>query len=212
MKVKNNNGITLVTLVVTIIILIILAGVSINLLLGQNGIITKAKKGTEKYKEEAIREKIELALSDIRTEAFLDNIDLTVEYALIKLEEKGILEEINQEEKTGISEEYIITLGYDEKGNVIILEIESDKSTRIQVRILTPNYTKGKVEIQISAKIKEEAVSELIIPEGMIKKIGTEDVYEVEQNGTYLVQAVLESGRIIKKQRKIHLQIILHQH
>ena len=41
-KFKNSKGITLVALVVTIIVLIILAGISINLVLGENGIITKA--------------------------------------------------------------------------------------------------------------------------------------------------------------------------
>ena len=44
---KNKKGITLVSLVVTIIVLIILAGVSINLTLGENGIITMAKKARE---------------------------------------------------------------------------------------------------------------------------------------------------------------------
>ena len=44
---KKNKGITLVALIVTIIILIILAGVSINLVLGDNGIITLAKRAKE---------------------------------------------------------------------------------------------------------------------------------------------------------------------
>ena len=44
---KNQRGVTLVALVVTIIILIVLAGLSINLLLGDNGIITKAKEAKE---------------------------------------------------------------------------------------------------------------------------------------------------------------------
>lgn len=38
---KNQKGITIITLVVTIIILIILAGVSINMLFGERGIITR---------------------------------------------------------------------------------------------------------------------------------------------------------------------------
>ena len=41
---KQNKGITLVALVVTIIIILILAGISINTLVGDNGIITKAKQ------------------------------------------------------------------------------------------------------------------------------------------------------------------------
>ena len=44
---KKENGVTLVALVVTIIVLIILAGISINLVLGDNGIITIAKKAKE---------------------------------------------------------------------------------------------------------------------------------------------------------------------
>lgn len=44
---RQNSGITLVALVVTIVILLILAGVSINLVVGNNGIITQAKKARE---------------------------------------------------------------------------------------------------------------------------------------------------------------------
>ena len=44
---KSQKGVTLVALVVTIIVLIILAGISINLILGDNGIITIAKKAKE---------------------------------------------------------------------------------------------------------------------------------------------------------------------
>ena len=57
---KNNKGITLVALVVTIIILIILAGISINLVLGDNGIITIAKKAKENTELAKIEEEKEL--------------------------------------------------------------------------------------------------------------------------------------------------------
>ena len=48
---KKNKGITLVALVVTIVVLLILAGVSINLVLGNNGIIAKAKDAETKFAE-----------------------------------------------------------------------------------------------------------------------------------------------------------------
>ena len=48
---KNNKGITLVVLVVTIVVLLILAGVSINLVLGNNGIIAKAQEAKTKQAE-----------------------------------------------------------------------------------------------------------------------------------------------------------------
>ena len=52
---KNSKGITLIALVITIIVLLILAGVSIAMLTGQNGILTQAqnaKNKTEEAKEE----------------------------------------------------------------------------------------------------------------------------------------------------------------
>lgn len=60
---KNEKGITLVALVITIVVLIILAGISINLILGDNGIITivkKAKENTELAKVEEEKELNEL--------------------------------------------------------------------------------------------------------------------------------------------------------
>ena len=50
-RVKGNSGITLIALVVTIVVLIILATVSINAVLGQNGIIGKAKQAKESYEK-----------------------------------------------------------------------------------------------------------------------------------------------------------------
>jgi endoglucanase len=55
------KGITLIALVVTIVVLLILAGVSINLLLGDNGIITMAQKAKKQYEEAAKLEGKELA-------------------------------------------------------------------------------------------------------------------------------------------------------
>ena len=40
---NRNNGITLIALVVTIIVLLILAGISISVLSGENGLITRVK-------------------------------------------------------------------------------------------------------------------------------------------------------------------------
>ena len=61
---KSNKGITLVALVVTIIVLIILAGVSISMVLGQDGIVQKAKQGRDNYAEAARIENEQLANVD----------------------------------------------------------------------------------------------------------------------------------------------------
>lgn len=50
---KAQNGITLVALVITIIVLIILAGVSIALVFDEDGIITKVTEGAENYQAAA---------------------------------------------------------------------------------------------------------------------------------------------------------------
>ena len=47
---KNNKGITLIALVVTIIVLLILAGVSIAMLTGQNGILNRASQASYESK------------------------------------------------------------------------------------------------------------------------------------------------------------------
>lgn len=53
---RSNKGITLVALVITIIILIILAGITISMVLGEDGLIGKAKKGANEYKNAAANE------------------------------------------------------------------------------------------------------------------------------------------------------------
>ena len=65
---KSNNkesGITLIALIITIIVLIILASVSIGVLAGENGIIKKAKKAKEDYLEK-MQEKIPRDIHKIR--------------------------------------------------------------------------------------------------------------------------------------------------
>ena len=66
---NSSKGITLIALVVTIIVLIILAGVSINLVLGENGIITMAKRAKEDMEKAAQDE--QLALDNLYME--MDN-------------------------------------------------------------------------------------------------------------------------------------------
>ena len=64
MKTKEMKGITLIALVITIVVLLILAGVSINLLLGDNGIITKAKEAQDSYSKSAVKEKVGFLLNE----------------------------------------------------------------------------------------------------------------------------------------------------
>ena len=56
MKTKEVRGITIISLVVTIVVLLILAGISINAVIGDNGIIKKAQNSAELTKESEAKE------------------------------------------------------------------------------------------------------------------------------------------------------------
>ena len=59
---KNKKGITLIALVITIIVILILAGVSIMSITGENGVLNKAVHAKEKMSEAENRERVELAI------------------------------------------------------------------------------------------------------------------------------------------------------
>ena len=72
-KLKNTKGITLVALIITVIILLILAGVTISLLIGDNGMVTKTKQGVEKSEMASIKEKAELVRNEQGIRNFGEN-------------------------------------------------------------------------------------------------------------------------------------------
>ena len=61
---KKSKGITLIALVVTIVVLLILAGISIAMLSGENGIITKAIQAKEDSRGGEVKELVDLAVSE----------------------------------------------------------------------------------------------------------------------------------------------------
>ena len=62
-QLRESKGITLIALVITIIVLLILAGVAIAALSGPNGILSNADKAKEQTAESGAREKINIAVS-----------------------------------------------------------------------------------------------------------------------------------------------------
>ena len=59
-KENKQKGITLIALVVTIVVLIILAGVSINMIIGDNGIITQAQTAKTQTEQATLKEKLDM--------------------------------------------------------------------------------------------------------------------------------------------------------
>lgn len=74
---KKNKGITLVALVITIIILIILAGITLSLVLGNEGLIAKAKKGGNDYKLAATQEQDTLATINSQLDGIITGSETT---------------------------------------------------------------------------------------------------------------------------------------
>ena len=63
-KIRSNKAITLIALVITIIVLLILAGVSIATLTGDNGLLTKAQQAKEENEKASDRDLIAMAVSE----------------------------------------------------------------------------------------------------------------------------------------------------
>ncbi len=74
LKTKEEKGITLIALVITIVVLLVLAGVSIAMLTGNNGILTQAKKSKQATEEAAQKEKEDL----IKLEMLANNSNVNI--------------------------------------------------------------------------------------------------------------------------------------
>mgnify|MGYP002704264837 CR=1 FL=1 len=72
MKTKENKGVTLIALAVTIIVMLILAGVTVSTLTGNSGITAKAQLAKKMSKVSSEKEAIQLAVSLAKMEKYLD--------------------------------------------------------------------------------------------------------------------------------------------
>ena len=120
-KLKKNKGITLIALVITIIILIILAGISISIVFGQDGLIQKAKGGANTYTEKASEEYVALKIQEWKMENAGTGISLFDYFAKKALTgEVEIDESVQQTDENNIG---IVKDGYisiiDKNGNII---------------------------------------------------------------------------------------------
>lgn len=129
-KVKERNeGITLIALVVTIIVLIILAGIAVNLLLGENGLLQRAKDSKTVYDKSSLAEKMSLLLMDYKIER--ETTGKTLQEYLTK---KNIEYEVDGENVKIEEDGYIVTI------NAITLEMEEPiKATKTAKITLNKN-------------------------------------------------------------------------
>lgn len=98
-KNMQEKGITLISLVLTIILLLILATVTINLAIGHNGIFSRAQEAKTKYEKESLLEEMRLAMLDKKLEK---GIDLTNEDVKDALEKFGEVQQKEDGTVTGV--------------------------------------------------------------------------------------------------------------
>ncbi len=67
---KENKGVTLVALVITIIVLLILAGVTLSMVMGDSGIFNKANDASEKTAVSGAQDAVRLALLEVTTNQY----------------------------------------------------------------------------------------------------------------------------------------------
>ena len=70
---RNQKGITLVALVITIVVLLILAGVTISMVLGPNGVLSNANKAKQNSAKSTAQDALSTALSSITTDIYAGN-------------------------------------------------------------------------------------------------------------------------------------------
>jgi len=99
MNLRKSEGVTLVALVVTILVLLILTSVTLNLSVGTSGIIEKAEESVGQSQKAEDRDKLDLAIIAVIREEGMLKIDEIIKYLKDFDYEKG--EQIFISQKTG---------------------------------------------------------------------------------------------------------------
>ena len=134
-------------MVITVIVLIILAGVGINLTLGENGILRRAEDSQKLADEATVKEKVETAVLEVQIEEVTESGRLTLQKLYETLESKDSNITLNDysegdEQLTGtynLNGEiygFIIDSGF----NVIIGEVEEPEPKAVSFGEVTWNY------------------------------------------------------------------------
>lgn len=185
------SGITLIALVVTIVILLILAGITINLVLADGGIFNKAEESKEAHEKGEAREKLELALADLQIDKHTESEYNENEYIDNRLAEGEMI-------ATGdmvIVNEYQFLI--DRTVPKIIDELgkgEFNESIQITANIGYTDYTNATITVEIAY---EEEIDTVTI-DG-IEATKTEDgkyTRTVNANKTYTIIAKDTEGKL----------------
>ena len=188
---EENLGITLIALVITIVVLIILATVVINLSLGNNGIVNRAKLEVMKYNNASNEEKVQLLIAEWRTENYNSEISF-IDFLNQKLYD-GFIDDIAQTDE-GI-EIYIgnsVTV-VDSSGKIIKATETAKERPEITYTLSSSDSNQDKVTITVKATIKEGNIINIVKPNGDSEN-ADEIEFDVTKNGKYEFKAISSTG------------------
>ena len=203
---KNNKGITLIALIVTIIVLIILAGISINLMLGNFGVITKTEEAKEENLKQTAKEVMNLKITSIQIENYTKNKTLpSLQFLADKLCEDNDMEyvlaqskslaSLNKIDTTNLSSIYTKLKEYPYEFEINdSLQLASIDGVKVATVPTNDNDTIGsmtKVELE---SLIEEKVSKLEVELNTIK-----NNYQSMVNSSLVV---FDSNKIVKSRTK----------
>lgn len=195
---KDVKGITLIALVITIIVLLILASVSIAMLTGKNGLLQKATKAKEENKLAQAKEQINLMLQEYRIERDTGSNKKFEDFLIEKEKDKKIDSyEKNDSYDENSKKLWDIELdGYFFTVDEAPLKIVSYAKTKVRPRatvemitngyVLEGNIVQFKITIELPEELKD-AVTSVNLPDGVTK---TDEGYSVSQNGTYEIEVI----------------------
>lgn len=195
-KRKKDQGITLIALVITIIVLLILAAVSIATLTGENGLLVKAQQAQEKTIKAQIKEEIEISIIGlIDNNGNLPSMEATKE----KLESSLEVSEIVYNGKDEISGEYKdhqFTIKY-ENGNyeVNVGDKITGEKPEITYTVDTEEVGVEQVTITVTASVKDGTIVNIIKPNEEIEENTNMVSYTVYKNGKYTFLVKSSTGR-----------------
>ena len=136
MKKQRNNGITLIALVITIIVLLILAGVTIASITSENGILSKATQASQKTTQEKEREEIKMAVTSDNMKYITGDEGESEDYIeSIQKELDNIAGASKTKFEWNDDEGYKVT--YKETGNEYYIKYEDDENGNLKINIKT---------------------------------------------------------------------------
>lgn len=195
------KGITLITLVITIILMLILAGVVLNITIGENGLFKIAKQAVQKYTVEEIRERIEIEIANIIAKETALGNDITIGNVLQELLDNETFESIDKKEHIGNIEEYEVKLKQNDDGSIVIEGVEKATGIRMTYTLNPKGYTNVE-QVSILFKVQGK-VNKIAKPDGLIVYPTKDSValdYPVDKNGTYLFIVENTEGISIEEQ------------